>query len=693
MPKILANSLRSKDEQGVWTDIPVVIKDDAKPSEEQIHREFETYMAEGGEQHLDNDVDQWMDTNVPQITADAVTDWLDDNVDPVGSAVVVDSSLLIEGAAADSKVTGDEINAIRNEISDEGTVVTDGSTLLSDVLTDTSGTVANVTYTLEGNQLSYSGTSSGNNVISILPYTDKLPTGIEPGKLYVISLTITGTDGLISFAAKTTSNTTSHTVKSYKKSGLFYWKAPDDLLQLRVAAHLHKNVQYDNIVTIEFSAAENLHNTRIGLDTIANQPHLEWNLGTYINSTTGETGTNGCTATTSPIPVSEGDVVYRYVPTYDSDGVNLSVFYIAQYKENGFYNRSGNLKYGESFVIDPDVTHIKIGFGRATSTSVVITQTDIDQYYKTIIYRKSVIEADPLCYWRHEINTSAESINDNIFNASLDSTTLLIVTDCHWYTNAKNSPAISKEIMKLCGVNYFMNLGDYLYGINRPKQESVDEIRDCIAQFRGGRLPMITLFGNHEIVGTANHPELKLNFTEISNLIYKEWAVDPKYTVYSGTYQEVERPYEAIVWDDKYYRYVCIQYLISNDFSPEWISEICNTSKPIVVLTHGIYASMNENEKECEWILNAFEPYKEQIKCFIQGHSHIDGLRRAYSNRVPIIVLDQDTMQSDSTKWTITEQSLSAITIEHEKISVVKIGRGTDFVVDADTPDFGGNPV
>lgn len=38
---------------------------------------------------------------------DAVTDWLDENVEPVGSAVVVDSSLSISGAAADAKETGD----------------------------------------------------------------------------------------------------------------------------------------------------------------------------------------------------------------------------------------------------------------------------------------------------------------------------------------------------------------------------------------------------------------------------------------------------------------------------------------------------------------------------------------------------------------------------------------------------------
>lgn len=43
-----------------------------------------------------------------------VTDWLDDNVTPVGSAVVVDSSLSISGAAADAKATGDGLTDIKN---------------------------------------------------------------------------------------------------------------------------------------------------------------------------------------------------------------------------------------------------------------------------------------------------------------------------------------------------------------------------------------------------------------------------------------------------------------------------------------------------------------------------------------------------------------------------------------------------
>lgn len=45
-----------------------------------------------------------------------VTNWLNTNVNPVGSAVVVDSSLTVSGAAADAKVTGDEIVDLKSAI-------------------------------------------------------------------------------------------------------------------------------------------------------------------------------------------------------------------------------------------------------------------------------------------------------------------------------------------------------------------------------------------------------------------------------------------------------------------------------------------------------------------------------------------------------------------------------------------------
>ena len=48
-----------------------------------------------------------------------VANWLNNNVDPVGSAVIVDKTLTIEGAAADAKKTGDELSSLAKKTGDE----------------------------------------------------------------------------------------------------------------------------------------------------------------------------------------------------------------------------------------------------------------------------------------------------------------------------------------------------------------------------------------------------------------------------------------------------------------------------------------------------------------------------------------------------------------------------------------------
>ncbi len=60
-----------------------------------------------------------------QLTED-VADWLDTNVNPVGSAVVVDKTLSIEGAAADAKIVGNNITKIYNSLEEGEMILTNG---------------------------------------------------------------------------------------------------------------------------------------------------------------------------------------------------------------------------------------------------------------------------------------------------------------------------------------------------------------------------------------------------------------------------------------------------------------------------------------------------------------------------------------------------------------------------------------
>lgn len=76
---------------------------------------------------------EWSDAGNPTDAqvAEAVTDWLDENITEIpATAPIVDSSLTVQGAAADAKKTGDEISDLKSQIEQAGmTAYVENSTL------------------------------------------------------------------------------------------------------------------------------------------------------------------------------------------------------------------------------------------------------------------------------------------------------------------------------------------------------------------------------------------------------------------------------------------------------------------------------------------------------------------------------------------------------------------------------------
>ena len=70
--------------------------------QEEINNKLDVMATDGT---LSNLIEGVIGNDIPSV----VTAWLTEHVDPVGSAVVVDDTLTISGAAADAKVTGDKI--------------------------------------------------------------------------------------------------------------------------------------------------------------------------------------------------------------------------------------------------------------------------------------------------------------------------------------------------------------------------------------------------------------------------------------------------------------------------------------------------------------------------------------------------------------------------------------------------------
>lgn len=81
--------------------------------QEEINKKLDKMVADGSFETL---LHKTFDAQINQQTTSAVTAWLVANVTPTGSAVVVDKSLSIEGAAADAKTTGANINYLKSNL-------------------------------------------------------------------------------------------------------------------------------------------------------------------------------------------------------------------------------------------------------------------------------------------------------------------------------------------------------------------------------------------------------------------------------------------------------------------------------------------------------------------------------------------------------------------------------------------------
>lgn len=130
---------------------------------------------------LNNYVASQLNTNV--------TNWLNTNVNPVGSAVIVDSSLTVSGAAADAKVVGDKIadlddlksamNLLHDEIPTtvQTYVFTDGS--VSQVLHKSgSTTVRTDTFTYATNTITEVRTLNTGESLTIVTNLQTLETTV-----------------------------------------------------------------------------------------------------------------------------------------------------------------------------------------------------------------------------------------------------------------------------------------------------------------------------------------------------------------------------------------------------------------------------------------------------------------------------------------------------------------------------------
>ena len=81
--------------------------------QEELNNKIDSMVQDGSFETL---LHQTFDAQINQQTTSTVTAWLVANVTPTGSAVVVDKSLSVGGAAADAKATGDMVGELKEDL-------------------------------------------------------------------------------------------------------------------------------------------------------------------------------------------------------------------------------------------------------------------------------------------------------------------------------------------------------------------------------------------------------------------------------------------------------------------------------------------------------------------------------------------------------------------------------------------------
>ena len=117
---------------------------------------------------------------------------------------------------------------------------------------------------------------------------------------------------------------------------------------------------------------------------------LTWTIGKTVGSS-GSAGTNLYGAMTNEILVLGGESVMRRTPIKDLNNNTLTV-HVCQYKNGVFQSRTSLTS--ANLVLNADTTSVSFNFSRTSSSGVQMTAEDISTYFRDVILRKLVAEAD-----------------------------------------------------------------------------------------------------------------------------------------------------------------------------------------------------------------------------------------------------------------------------------------------------------
>lgn len=122
-------------------------------------------------------------------------------------------------------------------------------------------------------------------------------------------------------------------------------------------------------------------------------------------------------------------------------------------------------------------------------------------------------------YWKDELNQSVDSVvARERENGSMAK--FIFLTDSHWKSNAKKSPALISDLSKRLSIPYTVFGGDAITSHHDSQESAIAELKDFYSQFDGN---VLSTTGNHDWNTEANYNVLSyLSESQLFDLMYQK---------------------------------------------------------------------------------------------------------------------------------------------------------------------------
>lgn len=419
----------------------------------------------------------------------------------------------------------------------------------------------------------------------------------------------------------------------------------------------------------------------------------------FTNNTLNATYQSVMLKLDAPIAVGETVTFKIDAPNGDENSLYINLYNGTDRVHNlGIASAIGSRKVVYTNTKAKEITHIEpVLLKVLQKNSYTITIYDENSIPDKVDYLVETVEniasgaAQIPEYYKIHLKEAINRAKTNMLNAGVNGETFAFISDLHWESNAKNSPALIGAITDELPIENVIFGGDAING--GTYESAVENMNDIRKRFVEASKRFLSIYGNHD----SNALDGGTAFTkrEFYTLLQKQsdyYAVHEAPSMYYYFYMDNPTTRTRMI------------FLDSGQQNPSyagdemgWLQRTINNTPSgynIIVFCHVIYAPSSGGSygDPTTWEMTTFMTdvcnYLDtltnvNVKAIFGGHSHYDYATET-AGGIPIVLIDCDAQQTQTgvnqATGTVNEQAFDIVTVNYKTntIHCTRVGRGAD---------------